>query len=906
MNLFAPFGVLADNMAQDYTAQATATPHWTYAYETPSGTLNKSNKYSSQNDCTASETDILQKQPTLEGTSCINDGANNFIFNYLSASGSGTKSSEYSTGATPQLDCEAARINFIASTPGTAATACTNRTSILTNTGKIITNVEKDGVGQDTTSQNILPDCIFAHIGGAVAGTSDASFSGCLIQAYYYMFFAPTSYIFGLSGKFFDFTFGYSVNDNSYRASFPVQGWGILRDFCNIFFIFILIWAAFELILDIDGHKAKERIIHVIIIGLLINFSLFATQVMIDTSNILARVFYTSDAITNSVTGGTGVADRNGVPLNQRVDQTDPNELPLSAGIVNQIDPQALLACPGNTAYNDNLVADGNQSVSTATKTATCTNTNISLTTWFLVITMAVIFNVFGIFVFLAIAIIFIGRVIGLWLAMVFAPVAFFSYAVPELQDKDIIGWKKWWPETLKLCFLAPVFIFFLYLILVFIKASFFQSITNGATSGAEWLLGIVIPFVFIMLLLWKAKTIAEEMSGTIGKVVVGLGNKVGGAAVGAVTGGYATLGRATLGRAGNAIANGEGLKRAERKGGLGGFLAKNLRNVGTSAGAASYDARGASFNGKTLASVGVGGKAKEGGFTKMRAENVEKRKKRAQELEAGEDSKWTQNVREKENLLNKAKSDLVTQTAIKDANDKIKTRKDGVEDADKDLIKAKKDLEKTTEEENKKIATREKDLATADKDLITSQKELADINKEVVQGEKDLKYIISQYGANSAEADGAGKSLGTLLSRRDTKQNEVEQKDRDKQAASLWVGRAKTSAKAAIDPKKAEVEQKDRDKQAASLWVKRAEAELKTANKPIEDAKEALEESKNIRIAHNRTVREEYAHTISTPTSNVINFIVSGGQHSWKGEREAKNKILGGIEEEKKKEEKK
>jgi len=54
----------------------------------------------------------------------------------------------------------------------------------------------------------------------------------------------------------------------------------VVRDFVNIFFIFVLLYIAFATILSLHGFKTKEMIINVIIIGLLMNFSLFAGQLI--------------------------------------------------------------------------------------------------------------------------------------------------------------------------------------------------------------------------------------------------------------------------------------------------------------------------------------------------------------------------------------------------------------------------------------------------------------------------------------------------------------------------------------------------------------------------------------------------------------------------------------------------
>jgi hypothetical protein len=344
------------------------------------------------------------------------------------------------------------------------------------------------------------------------------SIGGCVVSYLLYPIFTVTSYLFELSGKFFDFAFDYSVTDTSYRSPFVVQGWGIVRDFVNMFFIFVLLYVAISTILGVHGFNTKSMIINVVIIGLVINFSLFIPQVIVDTSNILARVFYNSDSIS--------VKDSNG------------KRASLSAAIVNKVQPQNLIINAGDITRTDPVTG----------KTTTTNTAQLDLVSALLILTLIIAVNIVGIVVFMSTALVFIGRVIGLWLACIFAPFAFFSYTVPAMEGIQLVGWKHWWPDTLKQAFLAPVFIFFLYLILRFLSTiDIFR--TSITTTGTDFILGVMVPFVFIMMLMWKAKDIAKDMSGTIGDMASKLGTSAAGLALGAATGGASLAGRGSLGR---------------------------------------------------------------------------------------------------------------------------------------------------------------------------------------------------------------------------------------------------------------------------------------------------------------------------------------------------------------------
>ncbi len=399
-----------------------------------------------------------------------------------------------------------------------------NTISVTTlQAGQTNTSIDPN-LRQTSSTIDTMPEC------GVVNGT----LGGCVAQILYYLIFLPTSFIFALAGNFFDFTFAYSVNDASYRSTFVVQGWGVVRDLCNMFFIFVLLYVAFKTILGLNVSKTKEMIINVIIIGIMINFSLFATQIIIDASNILARVFYNSNVIKINVSdnAGNGVTNATNTP--------GPNgEIQLSAALVNKVNPQQLILQA--TRVGD-IPDKGEQAGNQANKGGITTGTFI------LVTLLASAVNIIGLIVFISVGLIFVARVIGLWMTMIFAPLAFFSYTVPDMQGMNMVGWKHWWPETLKLAFLAPIFIFFLYLILKFLETDIGIPKANDAGGGISFVISIIIPFVFIMALLWKAKDIAKTLSGSMGQTITGGIAAAGGLALGGAALGAAFAGRKVVG----------------------------------------------------------------------------------------------------------------------------------------------------------------------------------------------------------------------------------------------------------------------------------------------------------------------------------------------------------------------
>ena len=385
-------------------------------------------------------------------------------------------------------------------------TATTNAAGVQT----VTTGATKKAMNEEA----VLPGCVLL---------TASTWVGCFGRIVYYMVFKPTAFVFAKTGLLLDFAVGYSVRDSSYRSVFVAEGWKIVRDLCNMLFIFVLMYIAVGTILDLHGFSTKKMLVNVIIVGLLINFSLFAVQVVIDASNILTRIFYNSQTI---VIGPTV----NGVVQGQ----TDENgDLKLSEAIVAKINPQNLI-------FQADQVTDiGNSSSSTQQ----ISSSGVSAWTFLLVTILASIVNIVGLLTFLSCSLIFVSRVVGLWLAMIFAPLAFFSLTVPALEGIPMVGWNKWLPDTMRMAFLAPIFVFFMYLIVKFLETGLGLTQAINATK-MDFVLGIFVPFIFIMVLLTKAKSIAHDFSGEIGQSIT-----KGIAAFGAVALGTAALGLAAAGR---------------------------------------------------------------------------------------------------------------------------------------------------------------------------------------------------------------------------------------------------------------------------------------------------------------------------------------------------------------------
>jgi len=462
-------------------------------------------------------------------------------------------------------------------------------------------------------------------------------FTNCLVQAIYIVIFQPVAFFARLAAYILDFFVFYAISSGSYTSDFIGKGWGVVRDIANILFIIALLYVAVKTVLDLNSSNNKKMVGMIIVMALLINFSLFATKVVIDASNILARVFYANIESVN--------------PNGELIEGTDTGAKSITVGLVRQFNPHQIFGSNAGASIKNNL----------GTFTA--------------ILILSLLMMAYMIFMFISVALLFVSRVIMLWILMIFSPIAFVSLTIPGVNIPGF-GWKEWWSRLSDNAFLAPIFVFFLYLIITF--GDLVKVVTgnnydpNATVSGATitgqveestfvTYMGIIIPFILIFVLLMKAKEIAVKMSGEMGAAITKVGAMAGGFAGGAALGATALVATRAVGAAGaaggalgrsklaqtkfgqkiglNNLDNlPEKLRTASEKKGVTGWLArKSLKTIDSTQGA-SFDLRktglGQFVGSKTgldfQSSKAIGLGSKEGGlkgYQERKAKEIEKEK---------------------------------------------------------------------------------------------------------------------------------------------------------------------------------------------------------------------------------------------------------------------------------------
>lgn len=595
--------------------------------------------------------------------------------------------------------------------------------TIVQNTRNGTTLTVASGQENDPTW---LPECGFPVI--APSGT----IAGCLIHVFYYLIFVPTAFLLGIAGTVLDFVLAYSIQPDAYKAQYIVDGWRFIRDACNLFFIFMMIYLAFKMMMG-SGHGTKQAIVNTIIIATVINFSYPLTTVIIDVSNITARQLY-YNAFSKTDDDGKAVS--------------------LSSAAAKGFSPQKIIL--------EGLESNG--------KTAEDSNQNKGSV--FMILLVGVIFNVVAMVIFIKIALQFIYRIIGLIFAIILSPLAVFSFSLSEEQrgKLKLVGFDNWMSGLLSDAFKAPVFLFLVMILILFVNNNPFSAVFGSDVNGLEWWASLIVPFMLIIAFFKIISSVTESMTSSLaqmaGKSIVdGIGKVAAfglGAGAAMVTGGAALAGRSTIGKW--AAKKAEGMRNSDGtlindtwlnrqrlkafdKTAKGSF---DLRQ--TAAGNAISKSTGLNMDNKLVGMIpGMGAAATAGGYMAMQD------RKRSRAIERGK--LWGHNKKLEEELEHR-KEEL--EAEVKGSE----SERDGVKNELKELNNGLKRYTESLDKKEKDIDKQyEGSLKTNDSDMSRSNQTLSALTAQMAaaktQGEKDnIQLAIDKENVNKASIISARTSI--------------------------------------------------------------------------------------------------------------------------------------------------
>ncbi|MEI7709378.1 MAG: hypothetical protein WCI76_01545, partial [bacterium] len=719
------------------------------------------------------------------------------------------------------------------------------------------------------------------------------SFKGCLLMLVYYIAFLLPSFMLWLSAQFFNVMISLGIDSKiTSESQFIPAAWAVVRDISNMGFILILLYIAIETILGI-GHDAKKMITQVIIIALIINFSMFFTKIVIDSSNILALVFYN--------TLNTSTKNDNGEPRPSESGKDVSGEMYRKFNVLNLLNPETLTAL-GTSQAKDS-----------GGKVVTVTEQNLPLGLTLGMMFLASLIMLYAAYTLFVAGLSFLGRMMELWVLIIFSPFAFLSSIVPQLSGVDYLGWKSWFQRLISTAFMAPIFMFFMYLIFKLIQ--FFPPITAGSGVISK-ILQMLIPALIILGLLHRAIKFAEKGAGEFGKVIITTGKAALGAAtaigVGVATGGVSAAMQGTLGHWGKDMSESGTLKDWEtgKAGKFKKFVGTKLRTIGGGndgkggMAAASFDIRtgvvGAGLGAiSKITGVDMGqsskiGHREAGGYLADLKRRDETRKKRAEGLEVSENEDEKQNLNklndEKQTLSLKYHDDIEkNKKAIEAAeakrsrfekelsllnkseepkdSDKFIAAKENANKANDDLnklYKAKGEIKNggaimetvkdpVTGEETQRVKVYRTDNGLISEAVLNNQAEEA--NKKVTTAQQAVQT------ASKAEAEAVESLKKITKTAEETMKAEMAAAEAIKNKTSESIDPAKTAveaAKIAADKAKQDADTEEKRagtslapadiaaREAARDKAKKASDEASKAQKLLDDAIQASDKAKN------------------------------------------------------------
>lgn len=556
-----------------------------------------------------------------------------------------------------------------------------------------------------------------------------------------------------IAGVLFDAVFKYTIVDlstNIKNLTSINEIWGVFRDLINMSFIFILLYISIGTILRLTTIQTKKMLGNVIIAAILINFSLFFTQVTIDFFNNFAVSIY--NKITLTTVGGTGSGS---------------GSTTIATAFVKPLGLDTLLK---GATEGKGVLSGASKDIASIMRTS---------------IVASILLIIIG-FVLFIISILLIVRYIMFIILMISSPIGVAGGFLPKISE---MWGKDWWTNLFDQAIFAPVFMLMLWVTIKIINGMKlsssvdFSNLTNGDTGVTNTLINFAMVVGMLILSITVAKKSAS--SGSEG---------VTGAMGGALTAG-SWLGRNTVGRLANRGAERlrgkyQLMTQEQKDSTYGKTLLKRIE-LNKKIASSSFDVRNSlpkdsRFN--PLAQAGIDAKGTgTGGIVKSKADAQAEfnKKKAADNAYLGE---MTTNQKE---AYTKAANDQINLAKAKELSDRHTEEKEKLEkqrlSAIKDFEAAKKlsenpnisnaAFEKATEIKDKKekeIKEIDKGLEKLDTDLTTAFKEIKiDVDPTDEESLKAAKEKVADTHKETMEKGGVnaaalshfeGKSLDELV----------------------------------------------------------------------------------------------------------------------------------------------
>ena len=344
------------------------------------------------------------------------------------------------------------------------------------------------------------------------------------------------------------------------------EGWKIFRDLANILIIFSLLFIGIITILRLEKYNTKKLLSSLIVAALLINFSLFFTKVIIDTSNLLAANFYEkikdvsvagfSEAVVGSetVVGGPigGKTEWGGISDSymQALKLTTLYDVNQETGTIIDSPTKNLHVTINKRDESGAIIRDKDGkpvTVSNIKKEGAEIEDRFiseinSRQLIFIGILGSILFLITA-FSFLAVAILLVIRYVVLIFLMMLSPIALAGMILPAMQKYS----KMWWDNLFNYAFFAPAYLLITWIVVILINSDGFRASigfpTKGQIIGNADISQIIINFSIIIALIIFSILLSKHMGIAGSNAVISWGDS-------ARKWGQGVVGRNTVGRA--------------------------------------------------------------------------------------------------------------------------------------------------------------------------------------------------------------------------------------------------------------------------------------------------------------------------------------------------------------------
>jgi len=492
--------------------------------------------------------------------------------------------------------------------------------------------------------------------------------------------------------------------------------WRVLRDIGNIMLIFGFLAVGISTILNTDLYGWSTKMLPMLLISaVMLNFSLFITEAVIDTGNLFATQIYTQ------INGGK--------PAGQKGIEDITTE-----GISQKIMSQLRLT----KIYND-ARTDG--------KVLTTSNS-------FVIGFMSIILFMVLAFTMFSLAFVLLSRFVILLFVIIISPVGLAVYAIPKMKGMSDLWKDNLFTQTIT----APVLLLMLYVALIVITDTAFLTGfgVNDAASltdfiqGGKWagFAGLILSFIVAIGLLLGVSILAKKLSARGAEGAANWGAKLSGATLLAAGAGWA--GRQSAGRIGQGLSKYRVAKF---------FGAEKLAK-------GSYDFRNTGAS-KTLAGYGMPlGKGSSSNFSKLAKDKAEKDKKAEKARNENENKAAAQQAAQDSAEAQKAYNESEAAHATAEAEHAKQQAEVASIEAEYNRVRTPENFQKL-EEARGKLATNEAALKAAKerrnnaRTAHTSKAEAARVAKEEMQKAKteaELEDIRAELKKTKDKVEGGGE----------------------------------------------------------------------------------------------------------------------------------------------------